>query len=468
MSRTLTIGLGFFLVFFAYFSFTAYHLPDAAGPDFKFSRVAADFYYDENRMAIVPQDEDKMVFSRYGNSRLLRPPLGFYLPAQMAKLPILKDVERYYAYRVTSAMLAGLTIMFIFFALKMYFNSLRYAVFGTLSIGLLPQFGFYASYFSDDMIAFFSSSVLAYAMVSIYKQGVSLSRQLLFAFAAGLSVVSKPTAWVLLGPAIAFYFIYMLEYSKEYFKSREFYVPLILMSAVFIIGGGWWLIFNMYQYGISEIFLSKTVAEVTSRNARIDLDALGYGSQGIDMAHLLAMNFNNFLGATYIAFVGNLDWLRIKLGSLQYGFYMWMLAGITLNAMVLAYQTVDYCWKRFDGLIYDSYPRTFIFEVLLYAAIVLQLLVYTHHNVYSDIQIQGKYLMTMFIPMVILALSFFSKALTYLADRFSHVDTHQAVKLSALVLIMLLPFVMHIDALVDYVIPFYWPQLELPAILRWI
>jgi len=73
------IGLGFFLVFFTYFSFTAYHLPNSAGPDFSFSRAAADFYHAENRMAIYPEDADKMTFSRYGNSRLLRPPLAYFL-----------------------------------------------------------------------------------------------------------------------------------------------------------------------------------------------------------------------------------------------------------------------------------------------------------------------------------------------------------------------------------------------------
>jgi len=101
----------------------------------------------------------------------------------------------------------------------------------------MPQFSFYASYFSDDMIAFLTSSVLAYAMVLIFKHGLNLRRQLFFAFAAGLCIVSKQTAWIFLIPAIAFYLIFMLDYSFEYFKSQNFLQPFFLMGLVFIVGG---------------------------------------------------------------------------------------------------------------------------------------------------------------------------------------------------------------------------------------
>lgn len=468
MNRTFSVGLGFFLIFFTYFSFTSYHLPNSAGPDFSFSRAAADFYYAENRMAVLPEDEDKMVFSRYGNSRLLRPPLGFYLPAVMAKIPILKDLNRAYSYRVTIAMLAGLTVMFIFLALKTYFSSLSYAVFGTLSIALLPQFSFYASYFSDDMIAFLASSILAYAIVVIFKHGISLWKQLLFAFAAGLCVISKQTAWIFLAPAIAFYLIFMLDYSTDYFKSRNFYLPLGLMAFAFIIGGGWWLIFNMYHYGVSEFMLSKTVEEITNRNKTIDFAQLGYAAKDIGIKHLLIVNFDNFLGATYIAFVGNLDWLRIRVGSLQYGFYLWIIAGILLNGLVLIYQSVDYAWKRWTGVTFENYPRTFILEILFFFAILLQIYMYTDHNVNADIQIQGKYLMTIFIPMLVLALSFYQKMFVYLSERFDYFEAPNALKITILVVLFSLPVLVHLDALVDYVIPFYWPELEISVILNWL
>ena len=467
MNRTIVIAVGFFLTFFAYFSFTAYHLPNAAGPDFKYSRLAADFYFEENRMAVVPDDLDKIAFSQYGNARLLRPPLGFFLSAQMAKLPVLNNVHRAYAYRVNIAMLAALTVMLIFLSLKTYFGNSLFASFGALCIGLMPQFGFYASYFSDDMIAFFASSLLAYTMVLIVKNGITLPKQIFFAFAAGLCVVSKATAWVFLVPAIIFYLIFMVTYSKEYFTSKNFFLPLIYMSLAFIVGGGWWLLFNMYHYGASDIILSKTVAKLAENTAKLDLESLGFKMQGLGVNQLLFLNSKNFIGATYIAFIGNLDWLRLKVGSMQYAFYLWIIVGFVLNAFILLYQSIEYWLSRLSFQDTGFSIRLFVFELILYFSLILQLYIYTRHNVYSDIQIQGKYLMPIILPMTILGVAFYFRAYRYLRDRFSEITIPTQFIAVGLFGLFLLPVVIHVDALVDHVIPFYWPNFEIPAYLSW-
>ena len=468
MNRTIVTGLAFFLAFFAYFSFTAYHLPETAGPDFRFSRAAADFYHAENRMAIYPEDAEKMTFSRYGNSRLLRPPLAYFLAAQMAKLPILKNIDRFYAYRIAIAMLAGLTVMFIFLALKVYFNSYWFAGFGALSLAFMPQFGFYASYFSDDMIAFLSSSILAYSMVLIFKYGITLRRQLFFTFAAGLCIVSKQTAWVFLMPAIVFYFVFMLDYSLEYFKSRSFFQPFVLMGLVFIVSGGWWLIFNVYHYGLSNFRLSNIALELMNNHATISIENLGYGAYGYGIKQLLLVNFHNFIGGSYIAFVGNLDWLRLQVGSLQYGFYLWVVVGIVLNSFILLYQMIEFVVARIKRETFEQFPRVFIFELILYCAIALQVYFYVDHNISRDIQIQGKYLMTTFIPMLILGLSFYGKVIDYLVERFQQFKLPQATKISIVCVLMVAPILVHLNALVDHVIPFYWPQVNIPTPLSWL
>ena len=468
MNRTQTISLGFFLAFFAYFAFTGYHLPDGAGPDYRYSQAAADFYHAENRMAIYPDDTDKMVFSRYGNSRLLRPPLAYFLAAQMAKLPILKDVERYYAYRLTIAMLAGLTLMFVFLALRVYFSSQWGAAFGTLSLALMPQFSFYASYFSDDMAAFLASSVLAYSMVLIFKHGVTLKRQLLFAFAAGLCIASKQTAWVFLIPAILFYFLFMLDYSLDHFKSRDFYLPFSLMTLVFIVGGGWWLLFNVYHYGLNDFRLSNIAVELMNQHSRVELTNLGYGAYGIGIKQLVFLNYHNFIGATYIAFVGNMNWLDLKVGDWQYGFYLWVVIGIILNGFILLYKSAEFVIERLRLLTFEKMPKYILFELLLYIAIILQIYLFLDHNVSADIQIQGKYLMTILLPMLILALSFYIKVIDYLRERFREFALPSVAKNAIFCILVAIPVLVHLDALVNHVVPFYWPQVNIPAPLSWL
>jgi len=333
----------------------------------------------------------------------------------------------------------------------------------------MPQFSFYASYFSDDMIAIFAASLLAYAMVLIYKHGVSLWRQLLFALAAGICIVSKATAWVFLAPAILFYLLFMLEYSKDYFLSKDFYKPFLLMGLAFIVGGGWWLIFNVFHYGLDDYRLSNVVAELAESRSTLDLSALGFKMKGLDIQHLIFLNSKNFLGASYIAFVANLDWLRLKVGTLQYGFYLWMIAGFVLNTIVLAYQTAMHLMSRLTYSDTEFSWGQFKFETILYIAVLLQFYIYTYHNVESDVQIQGKYLMTIFVPLLILSLSFYKKAIDYLTWRFAGViEIPTAIQYSLFASLIALTVLIHIDALVDFVIPFYWPNMEIPAILSWL
>lgn len=470
MRHKWVVSLTVFVLFLSYFSFTAYHLPNQAGPDFQLSRLASDFYYDHKRMATVAGDEDKMFFSAYGNTRLLRPPLGFYLPAQMAKLPVLKKLDRYYAYRLANALLGAMTVLMCFLALRLYFNNDRYAIYGALCVGLMPQFTFYASYLNDDMAALFAASFFAYAMVKIRKYGSTLSTQLVFAAAAGLTVITKETAWIFFGAAILFYVFYILRFNKDFF------VQHMLMGTMFVIAGGWWLLFNMYHYGWSEAMLSKTVEMLTDKYARYDLSEYGFSAKhGVEMRHLLVLNFMNFIGASYQAFIGHLDWLRLRVGSMQYGFYLWMVVAMALNLVVLTIDTYKFLLEKMikktvsaESIKTDEI-KSIGFQWIMYAAIIIQVLLYTWHNVNKDIQIQGKYLMPVMVPILILSFAFIERFLQFFQEKSSHFySPPKKFRYLGVLILFALPIIVHLDALVDYVIPFYWPNVQIPAILNWL
>jgi len=205
-----------------------------------------------------------------------------------------------------------------------------------------------------------------------------------------------------------------------------------------------------------------------NNHATIQIDNLGYGAKGFGIQHLLIANLHNFIGGSYIAFVGNLDWLRLRVGSLQYAFYLWVVVGIVLNSFILFYQMIEFIHARLKRETFEQFPRVFIFELILYFAIIMQVYFYADHNISRDIQIQGKYLMAAFIPMLILALSFYSKASNYLLGRFDQFSLPQVAKIAIVCVLMLTPVLVHMDALVDHVIPFYWPQMNIPAPLSWL
>ena len=68
--------------------------------------------------------------------------------------------------------------------------------------------------------------------------------------------------------------------------------------------------------------------------------------------------------------------------------------------------------------------------------------------------------MTMFVPMTILGLSFYGKVLDYLRERFEYFSISKDAKIVIFSLLMVTPVLLHLDALFNYVIPFYWPTME--------
>ncbi len=84
---------------------------------------------------------------------------------------------------------------------------------------------------------------------------------------------------------------------------------------------------------------------------------------------------------------------------------------------------------------------------------------YVWTNLYNDVQIQGKYILPAFLPMLILSLSFYVKL--FATKPVSAIWSNEQmgkVKFIMMGLVLLSPIVVHLDALLSHVIPHYWPQ----------
>lgn len=438
LSSWLLSGL-VFLVFLIYYAVGAYHLPPKAGPDYGGSRAAADFYFKEGRLATIPKDESMMKFSIYGNSRLLRPPMSFASAAAVAKISGVEannEAKRFYSYRLANAIFGALTLALIFATLLLFFNSYYVASFGVLLVGLLPQYAFTSMYLNDDSVAILAVSFIVFVMTRVVKSEISTGNVVMFALAIGFTVLTKKSAWVFLPIAILFYLIFVLRFNKDFLRHH------FLMVLAFILAGGWWLGFNMLHYGWNDPFLSGVGADLTERYAKIDLSKYGFQAEGIRISELLFENHKNFVIASYFAVVGHLDWLKLRLGPVQYGFYLMLVFGLVANVAFLISETILSKFK----------DRRVQLEWLLYLAIALQIIAYAWANVYRDIQIQGKYLLPVILPMLILSLSFYTKTFSGTKRRFS------LTRAIFLLVLLISPIIVHIEAIVNYVVPFYWPN----------
>jgi len=442
------------IAFFAYYLTTAMALPYGAGPDYDAHFDGARFIFSEGRLAILPEDASKLQFTAYGSTRALRPPLSYIVAAGAAQSLSWTGIELQILFRAGSALLCALTLGLIFSALSRHLNNRWLALSGVLLVGLLPQFAFIASHLNDDSAAIFSVTFLVYCLIRLLHEPVSPRAALLTGLAIGLVILSKFTAWLFL-PAAG---IALALFARP--LAGRWFISIVLLSAGIVLGGGWWIGFNIWHYGWNDPLLFNIGKTLSEQFIKIDPDQVrGFAAEGISFADLVLGDYKNFVDETLVAAIGNLDWLRLRLGLPQYALYTAVLViGViyvplrwlaALSAAVRGRSSVD--------------SKRLLFESLLLLAIVFQFFVYAFYEWQKEVQVQGKYLLPVLICPVILFFSWvegvsrsewFRRWRPFLVFG----STLGGVRVPVLLLIAMGTVVaVHIDGLRRFVIPYYDP-----------
>ena len=461
MARKKQYGLvscAIFFVFLIYYFWASDTLPRFAGPDYKSNNEATAFIFDHSRLAVLPDDEELVYFTVYGGTRSLRPPLSYLVSAMVASFyPTDSGHDRHFAFRKGSSLLSAAAVAVCFYGLFVLFGSIWIALFGAALFGLLPQFTFIAAYNNDDSGAIFSATLLFTLAAVIYRRGPSIVTLALFGLATGLAILAKFSAWLVLPFAVGFVVIITLLNSTPAQWWR--YTLLVILMA--LIGGGWWILFNSYHYGFEDPVAFRIQQTMVDKHSELQgQQGRGFGATGIGFRELWINNYKNFIGETFKASVGNLDWLRLRVGALQYMLYKIVLA------IALAYYLIRLVVCVGTGIWLQDWTvfgRRFWFESILFWCIVFQCFMYTWTNIHNDIQIQGKYLLPVMMPILLLFLFALDSIGNWLRrtvfDNGWWELTLTAGMLSRLALIgaVLLVIFAHLDALLNHVIPFYRP-----------
>ncbi|MGA8262096.1 MAG: glycosyltransferase family 39 protein [Arenicellales bacterium] len=453
--RCIYFSLIIFAVFALYYFITSSLLPAGAGPDYTTNNDAVRFIYTYHRLAVVPRDENKIRYSDYGDTRALRPPLSYIVSAVAARVLRPWIANSFILFRKGSALLAAATVAIAFYTGVLYFNSFGAGVIVALLFGLLPQFAFIASYNNDDSGAIFSASLMLCVLVRILRGGTNWVNAIVLGIAGGLVILSKPTAW-LLAPTVL---IFLALYVRAHWAALWKYASVALV--VLVLSGGWWILFNMYHYGPGDPFVGRTEAALEARHSRFPPGKeFGYAAKGVGYADLLLNDHDNFWGKTIASTIGNLDWLRIRLGPLQYGLYLalFLVGGIYVVARVGAL-----LYRRTVTGEDSSRDREVVFETLLVFAVLFQFCMYVWANMHNDIQLQGKYLLPVLLAPVLLGTSAVRAVVSRVAPSLMEREpgavilNGRTVQRATILGTAVVLLGVHIDGLVNYVVPFYRP-----------
>ncbi|RTZ61399.1 MAG: hypothetical protein DSZ33_01085 [Gammaproteobacteria bacterium] len=454
--KTLFLTLAVFVGFFSYFNWTSEVLPLGSGLDFSSHDDIVRFIYQHGRLAVFPEDEDQLKYTVYGSTRALRPPMAYFVSAALARLQhfallntdgsLSQDARL--AFRKGSVLLGSLALAVGFYALFVYFNSLNKALIGVLLAGLMPQFTFIASYNNDDSGAIFSATLLILALILIFRRGPGWRNIMLLGLSGGLVILSKQTAW-LLAPSVLFF---LALFVRIPLKNGTVKAAAVLVLAM--LGGGWWLLWNIYHYGLHDPFLFHLTQSLAEKYQRFSGHApRGYHARGIGMPELL-LNRDGFLTKTFVSTVGNLDWLRLRVAPAVYWVYK---AVVLIAGGWFVFATFNRIRAR--RVMDRDEKREYAFQALLFFMLAFQFFMYMVVNEYNDIQLQGKYLIPVWLPLVILFLAGATNISEFVVNKMScekcgHLTVHlprtALVWVFAAVILLL-----HLFSLFYYVAPFY-------------
>ena len=452
-----------FLAFLAYYLTTAYLLPYGAGPDYSAHYDGAKFLFAHERLAVLPDDASALQFTQYGSTRALRPPLAYIAAAGAAKTLSWTPIELKILFRAGSALFGALTVWLAFLTIARFFKSQSSALVGALAIGLLPQFTFIASHLNDDSAAIFSVTFLTYCLSQIVRKDVNGSLALVTGFAFGLVLISKFTAWLFLPTASLILLLFARPERGQWLKG------IVGFSAGVLIGGGWWIAFNIWHYGWNDPLLFKISAEISQQFGDIKPEDInGFAADGISFFDLIFGDYKNFVDETLAATIGNLDWLRLRVGLPQYSLYLLIIF------TSLAYAVARGVISLFNWVLGRSVddPRRLAFELLLVAALIFQFIVYAFYQWQQEVQVQGKYLLPVLMCVVIL---FFSAMRTIGSSAWcrkyrpvisfgSRLKAASIPVFSSLAILIII--VVHADAVFRFVIPFYNPPTQILGLGR--
>ena len=441
-------GLVLFLFFLSYYMLTASLLPQGAGPDYPVSNDISRFVYDNYSLPVLPEDADALMFTPGGTTRATRPPASYIISGLLAHLSPYQNTDSFLAWRHGSALTSALTLLVVFATIYIYFQSIAYALSGSILLGLLPQFTFIASYNNDDSAGILSASLVMMSMVLIHRRGVNFKSIAIMAASCGFVLLTKFTAWLVL----PFAGIYTLWQARNQYQIWWKYFLLSLL--LIVVFGGWWILSNVYHYGWNDpLQFGIGQSLIEAKRTKLHFGSGGFIAQGVSYYHLLFENYNNFVTQSVKSLIGNLDWLRLPLGIYQYAFYILIIGAAILYVPVILLSAVG-GGKRASQSWYP--PRSDIgFSIILLTMIAFQVFMYVRFNFLHDVQMQGKYILPVMSAIMVL---FFSSV--NILDRISvEVRRHKndrAVGFFAPAVILAALFV-HVDAYLHYVVPFYNP-----------
>lgn len=380
--RPMLIGVVLFAISMVYYTHAALTFPVLFNLDNHLNYAATEYLTEHRKIPVVAADDPEILFTEIGTTRSLRPPFTFIVSAVASHLTADIIGHSITRQRLGSPLIAALTVVVMFVGFWLAFNHIGLALLGATTIGLLPKFVFLASCNNDDIGAVLSVSLLFTSVLALRRYQAKVPVLIALAFSFGLVLQTKFTAWLVL-PWFGVFCLILLRSNWRLIIKLS---PLLI--SVFIFAGGWWVIFNMANYGFADPSAIAHAVKLQTALSSIQANSQGYLSTGVGLGDLLS-NHDQFLSNSFRSLIGYLQWIDLTVGTPAYLFY-----GLLF--------LIGFVGPAFRTRSATGQPAYIDYVIII--LLLSQCIFYLHHNLVRDIQPQARYVLPLIMPMVYLFL----------------------------------------------------------------
>ena len=381
--KLVIVAASLWFLAFCYYLVCAATLPSYFSVDNYANRAATEYIAEHRSLPYVQSDDPEILYTSLGTTRLSRPPLSYIVSAVLYAVSDGFLDDRQLRLRLGSVILGSLTVVAAFSALILVIQHLWLSLAGAFIFALLPRFVFLASTNNDDIGAIFAATMLVTSVLFLWRRRTKSGALMFVAMAVGLTLQAKFTAWLLL-PCMLLLALYAVKS-----RLRKFIKLLPILMILMVVAGGWWPIHNMNAYGWQDPTGMNHVQAVQLERNGGPLNSRGYQSQDISVTQML-VNHDEFMQRSFKSMVGYLEWIKLEMSVLIYGFYATIMV-IAMFSPLIKPKLMNYQF------------RTFLWISMI--TMVSQFGYYVDHNLRRDIQVDGRYLLPVLVLLVVMFVS---------------------------------------------------------------
>ena len=263
-------------------------------------------------------------------------------------------------------------------------------------VAFLPQFVFLSSYFNCDAFALFSTALIFYSWIRGFDTNWDRKSYLLLGLGIGLCLMSYYNAYgfVLASAILLLGNIVIQKTHSNKVRHRANYKSTLSKAALLafpiIIIASWFFIRNfiIYDGDILGMATSRNASEMYALAEFKPSNRSTFGNQGLTVFDMLIAHDFDWIKGTIKSFIGTFGYLSVHLPrTLYYSYY----AVLLLVLLVVIYDLIT------------TKKKELLFKLCCAVCIITPICLSLYYSYASDYQAQGRYVMTMIIPLFFLA-----------------------------------------------------------------